>query len=528
MTARRFALLALLAFAPLAHADVKLHPLFTDNVVLQRGVAAPVYGTADAGESVNFTLTKPDGTSVASKQPIVVKADGKFTLSLPADLAAGTGYTLTVSGKNSVTLKNVAIGDVWICSGQSNMAMANFACVDAENVKANSKNPKLRLFTVERKTSPVPLSEAKDLEHLAKWVESGPNTVGPFSAVAYHFGQYLQKHLPGDVPVGLIHTSWGGTPAQAWTSREALDAVPALKYYHEELPIRIKAFDPAKAEAEFQAATAKWKDAVAKAKAEGKKAPAAPRKPSDPKVAAQSPSNLYNAMIHPLLGYAVRGAIWYQGEANAGRAFEYRTLLPTMIKDWRKRFNNDFTFLVVQLAPYLAKSPEPQESAWAELRESQYLATKALPKVGLAVITDVGDEKDIHPKQKQPVGDRLAIAALSIEYGLPVEPTGPVFKAMTVEGDKAVLSFEHIGGGLECKGDRLAGFTIAGEDRKFHNAEAEIKGETIVVRSDMVSKPVAVRFGWANFPVVNLWSKGGLPAVPFRTDDFPMLTAAKK
>ena len=233
-------------------------------------------------------------------------------------------------------------------------------------------------------------------------------------------------------------------------------------------------------------------------------------------------------MIHPILPFPIAGATWYQGESNAGRAYEYRTLLPTMIKDWRAKWGKELPFMVVQLAPYQAISKDPQESNWAELREAQYLTTKALPKVGLSVITDVGDEKDIHPKPKQPVGERLAIAALAIEYGQKVEPIGPTYKAMHVEGEKAVVTFDHLGGGLVGKGDKLTGFAVAGEDRKFVNADAEIKGDAVVVSSSQVSKPVAVRFGWAQYPVVNLWSKDGLPAVPFRTDDFPGVTQKKK
>ncbi len=513
--------------ASAARADVTLHPLFTSNMVLQQGVAAPVYGKADPGEAVSFTLTGPDGTASASKQPVVAKADGSWSFALPADLKAGTGYALTVKGKNAVELKNVAVGEVWVCSGQSNMEMAVNGSETPDKVKAASKNPKIRLFTVAKKTSPTPLDDYKDLSHLKGWVECGPETVGSFSAVGYHFGAYLQKHLPGDVPVGLIHTSWGGTPAEAWTSKEALDAVPSLKHYNENLAKKLQDHDPAKADAAFKAATEKWKETSAKLKADGKPVPRAPQKPGDPNLSQNSPARLYNAMLHPLLGYPVKGATWYQGESNAGRAFEYRTLLPTMIQDWRNKWHAELPFMVVQLAPYLAISKEPQDSSWAELREAQYLATKALPKVGLSVITDVGDEKDIHPKPKQPVGERLAVAALAIEYGQKVEPIGPVYKAMAVEGDKAVLTFDHTGGGLAAKGDKLTGFVVAGEDKKFHNADAEIKGDTVVVSSKDVPKPVAVRFGWANYPVVNLWGKSGLPAVPFRTDDFPMVTGPK-
>jgi sialate O-acetylesterase len=233
-------------------------------------------------------------------------------------------------------------------------------------------------------------------------------------------------------------------------------------------------------------------------------------------------------MIAPLVPYAVRGAIWYQGESNAGKAYEYRTLFPAMIRDWRKQWGRDFPFLLVQLAPFMKITTQPGDSNWAELREAQYRATKVLPKVGMAVITDVGEENDIHPKKKAPVGNRLALLARKIAYGEGIVAMGPEYKSMKVEGNRAVLTFDNVGAGLECRGEKLTGFAVAGADRKFHNAEAEIRGDTVVVHSPAVEKPVAVRFGWANYPVVNLWNKDGLPATPFRTDDWPGITQPKE
>jgi len=316
------------------------------------------------------------------------------------------------------------------------------------------------------------------------WFECGPETVGGFSGVAYFFGRDLQKAL--DVPIGLIHTSWGGTVAEAWTPKSALEADPKLKGL---IPTDIKIDD---------------------------------NKPN-----ANQGTVLYNGMIAPLIPYGIKGAIWYQGESNAGRAEQYETLFPTMIKSWRKDWNQgEFPFFFVQLAPFMKIEKDPTDTAWARLREAQRLTLK-LDKTGMAVITDVGDEKDIHPKQKEPVGARLALAARAIAYGEKIEYSGPTYDSMKVADGKAILSFKHLGGGLVAKGDALTGFTIAGDDKVFYNAEAMIQGDTIVVSSSQVAKPVAVRFGWANYPVVNLWNKEGLPASPFRTDDWAVETKKK-
>ena len=252
------------------------------------------------------------------------------------------------------------------------------------------------------------------------------------------------------------------------------------------------------------------------------------RVPENPVTSAKRPCGLYNAMIAPLLPYAIKGAIWYQGESNAGRSFEYRKLFPAMIKCWRDEWKQgDFPFLFVQLAPFMKIEPEPKESGWAELREAQLLTALHCPKTAQAVITDVGEEADVHPKQKDPVGARLALAAQAIAYGEKIEFSGPAYAAMKVQGNKVILSFTHLGGGLVAKDGALKGFTIAGADKKFVNAQAEIQGDKIVVCCDQVAKPAAVRYGWANFPVVNLWSKAGLPASPFRTDDWPGVTWPK-
>ncbi len=475
--ARLLALAATAGLAPAARADVTPHPLFTDHMVLQRDAEIPVWGLAESGEEVTVSLDEASAKATAG-------ADGKWSAKLPAR-KAGTGLTLTIKGKNAVELKNVAVGDVWVCSGQSNMEWPINASWDAEKYKSQPQNKTVRLFTVAKRTAATPLTDQKDLKHFTGWAEPGPGNVGGFSAVAYHFGQHL--HGTVKVPIGLIHTSWGGTPAQAWASTEAMDAVPALKHY---------------------AAAAK-----------AAKGPVGPG----------SPASLYNAMIHPLLPFAIKGAIWYQGESNAGQAFEYRTLFPTMIKDWRAKWGSDFPFLCVQLAPWHANDADGVQ--WAELREAQLLATQTLPQVGMAVITDVGDLFDIHPKDKVTVGLRLGQYARGMVYGQKIVYSGPVYKSLKVEGNKAVLSFDHVGGGLAGKYGTLNGFEVCGKDRVFHPAKAQIKGDTVEVTAAGVDAPEAVRFGWKNYPVTNLWNrqldgKGiALPATPFRTDDYPLTTA---
>jgi sialate O-acetylesterase len=511
-----------------ARADVKPHPLFTDNMVLQQGVLCPVWGIAEPGETVKVSLENNEGKAT-SKDTYAATADknGKWSVSIKAP-KAGTGYTLTISGKgdNPITLKNVAVGEVWVCSGQSNMEMRVDQSETPAKIKAEAKHPEIRLFTVHQRTSPAPISDQNDLKHFTKWVECSPDTVGGFSAVAYHFGVKLQKEL--GVPVGLIHTSWGGTPAEAWASLEALEAEASLKHYAETgrtAAKRYASYDPMQALADYETALAKWKDAAAKAKEDGKTAPKQPAKPGPtaPALGPNVPGSLYNAMIHPLLPFAVKGAIWYQGESNASRAYEYRTLFPTMIQDWRKKWGSELPFFAVQLAPYRGGQSGVD---YAELRDAQLFATKKLPKVGIAVITDHGNETDIHPKPKQPVGERLALAAAGIAYDKKIEYSGPLFKAIEIEGNRAVLSFDHVGGGLVAKEGTLTGFAVAGEDKVFHAAKAEIKGDKVIVTSADVSTPVAVRYGWVNFakPTLNFFNADGLPATPFRTDDFPLTT----
>jgi len=499
MTLRRLFLgvLACVWLAPPLRAEVEPHPIFSDHMVLQQGTPLRVWGKANPGEKITVRLEREGQPAVTATTTADDK--GRWSVELPAQ-KAGTGFTLTVQGQNTVTFKNVAVGEVWICSGQSNMQWELWRLTredQGKKVAAQAKHPNIRLFTMPRRPALTPqedfpvlkikMKRDKDYDVVfGQWQECTPETAYEFSAVAYFFGRDLEKAL--NVPIGLIATNWGGTVCEAWTSLEALESVPDLKYLAD-------------------------------------RARQAQQNPPQKKgLSPNIPTVLFNGMIHPLLKFPIRGAIWYQGESNAPRAYEYRTLYPTMIQDWRKRWGHDFAFLGVQLAPYWDGNSEGVR--YAELRDAQLHATRVLPKVGLAVITDAGDEKDIHPQQKEPVGARLALAARALTYGEKIVYSGPIFREAKFDGKKAILSFDHVGGGLVAKDGPLVGFTACGTDRVFKPAQAVIEGDKVVVTCDDVDQIVAVRYGWVNFakPTLNLFNKEGLPASPFRTDDFPLTT----
>lgn len=520
-----FAIAVVGAFAVPSRADVKVHPLFSDNAVLQRGVEVPVWGTAAPNEDIQVTLAGGDGPAAVVKTK--AGADGSWKVALPKRDTA-TDLTLTVKGANEVAFKNVAIGDVWLCSGQSNMEwrLSQLTKDDqGKKVAAAAANPNIRLFDVPNRVFPEPQKDFPASKTSGTWLQCTPETVINFSAVGYFFGRDIQASQK--VPVGLISSEWGGTPAEAWTSDEGLRADSNVKHYADRAAEQLKSFDLEKATKAYEAAMAKWKTDSEEAKKAGKPAPRAPQKPGPGGVHPHFPSALYNGMIAPLQPFPLKGAIWYQGESNAGRAAEYRSLMPALIKDWRQKWGTELPFFQVQLAPFKGGASGVD---YAELRDAQFNTTQILPKAGIAVITDVGDETDIHPQRKEPVGQRLALAARALAYDEKIEYSGPTYKSLRVDGDKAVVTFEHLGGGLTVKGDGLAGFTVAGEDNAFHPAMAEIVGDTVVVKSDKVAKPVAVRFGWVNFakPELNLFNKAGLPAVPFRSDDLPLTTLPKK
>lgn len=634
-----------------------LHPLFSDHVVLQREKPVPVWGWSQPGTKVTVSFA---GQTVAA----TVAADGKWMVKLKKLAASAEARTLTVTNSTtheSAVVSDVLVGDVWLCSGQSNMEMGVAMC-DVTNDIATANLPQLRLLTVAHRISTAPVDSLS-----CQWLPCSPETVlkgawGGFSASAFFFGRDVQREL--NIPVGLIHSSWGGTIAEAWTSAEGLEPLgdfnEAVQRFRDselkkgkdnyaqvyqkwceakdpgtiqgwekvasvdaawksvEMPqwverVGLPGFDGMvwlRREFEVPAAWAgkelklslgpiddfdtTWINGVrvgqmnrydqpriytvpANVLKPGRNvitvrvldtggdggfsgpaeqlriAPSAeaaepvslagqwqmrdsaplaqlgavPQPPNsgNPNV----PTALYNGMIAPLLPFAIKGAIWYQGESNADRAWQYRRLLPAMIADWRKRFGvGEFPFYIVQLAAFQPTAPQPRENNWAELREAQAFTARTVKNSGLAVAIDIGDAADIHPKDKKNVGHRLALSALAQTYGKKLEYSGPWYRAMKVKGDKITLKFDHVDGGLVAKGGKLTGFAIAGDDKKFVWADAVIEGNTVVVSSPQVAKPVAVRYAWDINPVCNLFNQAGLPAVPFRTDDWKAITEKNK
>jgi len=507
-------LFACLVFAsPWARAEVRLPSLFSENMVLQAGAKDPVWGTADPNEKVTVTLGSTQATATAD-------ASGRWKVEI-GPLEPGGPFEMTVAGSNTIVIHNVLVGQVWICSGQSNMGFEVAPTPDVwgtgvehyQKVIASANHPMVRMFTVDQTVAGKPQSNVA-----GKWEMTSPETVGHFSAVGYFFGLNLLKSL--HEPIGLIHTSWGGTPAESWTPLPTLKSDPAFRDILQRWQKEEQAY-PAEI-AHYNQALQDWEQATRQAEVAGKPMPAAPRLPGDPRSNPWRPASLYNAMIAPLVPYRIEGAIWYQGESNADRALQYRKLFPDMIRDWRHAWDEgDFPFLFVQLASYQDVQPPAN---WPLLREAQ-LMTLPLPKTAMAVTIDIGSASIVHPRNKQEVGRRLALAAQAVAYDQKVIYSGPLYSAMEVEGDKIRLHFTHLGGGLVAprlfgNPERLVGFTIAGADHKFVGASARIEGDTVVVESDRVEHPLAVRYGWQNYPICNLYNQAGLPASPFRTDDW--------
>jgi sialate O-acetylesterase len=486
---------ALLALPLLA--EVKLPAIISDHMVLQRGIPVKIWGWAEAGESV--TVQFAGQTVTGMTQP-----DGKWGVWL-APLNAGASGELTIAGKNTLKVQDVLVGEVWVGSGQSNMQWNVQRSMNPEQEARNANYPRIRLFRVPLKTSESPEPDVQ-----AKWEVCAPETIPQFSAVLYFFGRSLHKHM--NVPFGLIQTAYGGTPAQAWTSKEALAADAAL------VPILgewTKALD------RFPEGMEKYHAAMAQWEKNGAKGPR-PGRPLGPGHAHQ-PAGLYNAMVHPLLPYGIKGAIWYQGESNASKvqAPLYKRLFETMIQDWREKWGQgDFPFLWVQLANF-AKAASPED--WVLVQEAQTQTTE-LKRTGQAVINDIGDPVDIHPTNKQDVGARLALAARHYAYGEQLVYSGPRYRTVTAEGPttgdrgaKLRVWFDSVGGGLKARGGgALKGFEVKGPDGVWQAADARVDGPTVVVSSPTVNNPRAVRYAWAANPDCNLINAEGLPAGVFR------------
>jgi sialate O-acetylesterase len=461
-------LAANLVSADLASADVRLPKIFGNHMVLQQGVLNPIWGTATAGEQVTVSIGDTKAATTADN-------DGRWMVKIAAPPVGGP-YTITVAGKNTVMLSDVLCGEVWICSGQSNMQWPVQRAQDGANEINAANYPKLRLFQVDRRIAATPQTDVE-----GEWLVCSPQTVASFSAVGYFFGRDLQKNL--DLPVALVQSAWGGTIAEAWMSSAALTGVEEFK------PIVDRA-------ARFSS-----------------------RQPNQA-------TNLYDGMLAPIIPLAMRGVIWYQGESNVSRAEQYAKLFPALIADWRKAWGQgDFPFLFVQLAPYRYGAKDPAEAA--ELREAQRKAL-SVANTGMVVTTDIGNAKDIHPRNKQEVARRLSLWALGTVYGKEVVYSGPLYDSYTIEDNRLRIKFKHAAGLVAKDNAELTHFTIAGEDQKFMPAKATIDGETLVVASDAVPKPVAVRFGWRDDAEPNLFNAAGLPASPFRTDSWPLVTAGAR
>jgi sialate O-acetylesterase len=505
----------ILALAPALHAELKLPAIISDHMVFQQKQANPVWGWDTPGTRV--TVTFADQTKTAQAGP-----DGKWTVRLDPLPANDQPQTLTITGTDKREIQDVLVGEVWMCSGQSNMAFTLNADWNGDLEAAESNLPNLRLIKVPQVGTQVLQNDFK-----GAWKASTRESAAGFSAIGFFYGRHLHRIL--GVPVGLIDNSWGGSAAEAWVRRESLAKDARFQRLMDDTARQEAYLESAKATADYEARLAEWKKNADRAKAEHKLAPRQPQRPQQWLAGNARPGNIFCGVVHPTLGYGIKGVIWYQGESNAGRACEYAQLFPFMIEQWRKEWNQgDFPFYWVQLANYQAEKPEPGESDWAELRESQ-TKTLNLPNTGQAVIIDLGEGKDIHPKNKHDVAARLVRWALVKDYGLKFPYRSPEFKTLEISGHKAAVTFDCFGSSLRPFGvNEAIGFAVCGEDKVWHWAKGAIVGDDKVeVWSDQVDKPVAVRYGWASNPVCNLASKDGLPVTPFRTDDFEMVTRPK-
>ena len=505
-----FTAIALGWFAATAHAGTLQMPtIFGDSMVLQRGQPIHVWGWATPSTPVTVRIGDASVGGAAGD-------DGRFDVKLPAMRSGAGPLTGSVTaGEETIAWNDILIGEVWVCSGQSNMKWMVSNSNDADLELLSAENDQLRLITVPNRAS-------RELERNfeGRWESASADTVAEFSAVGYFFGRRLQEVL--DVPVGLINNAWGGSAAEAWIDQPTLAADPRFTPLVDQWEGRMENYD-------YDAVLADWEKRDQAWRERGDEG-GRPRRPNNEADGNHRPGNLYNGVLSPVIGYTISGVIWYQGESNSGRAYEYRDLFPKMITTWRQRWGQDeFPFYYVQLADYLAEATGPEESSWAELREAQTMTMDKLDNVGEAVILNLGEATDIHPRNKLEVANRLVRWALANQYDHDIAHKSPRYQSMATRDGKAVLKFKDVGGGLDTFDvtDPL-GFVIAGEDRQFVPATAEITGEdTIVVSAESVTDPVAVRYGWANNPVVNVQSREGLSLTPFRTDDWPGVTQNK-
>ncbi len=502
-----------------SYADIKMPAIFADNMILQQNQKVPVWGWTEPGENVTveFGVQKKE-TAADAQGGWMVKLDPMKASSEPQTMTISSSKTSPspnppISKSPNLQIKNILVGEVWLCSGQSNMALTVSQAMNANQEISEANYPEIRQFTVFRKVSGQPESNLR-----GRWTVCTSDKAGGFTAVGYFFAREIYKALK--VPVGIISVSVGDTPAAAWTQWEAMDKDPNL----EPILQRFKQ-DCAGSEEklkDYRKALEELKKKIEEAKAAGTKPPNGIGEPMHD-MNFRRPSGLFNGMIHPLVPYAIRGVLWYQGEYDGLRAAEYSHLLPAMIGSWRQIWGaGDFPFYIVQLANFGREKTDPNQcGSWPLLREAQASTAAKLPNCGLAVAIDIGEAENIHPTNKQEAGRRLSLLALAKDYGKKeIVYSGPIFKSMSIEGRDVSITFDSLGGGLLSKGEELKGFAIAGSDKIFYWADARIKGNTVVLSSAKVDTPVAARYAWTDNPACNLYNKEGLPAVPFRTDNW--------
>lgn len=493
-------LIPILLLVPLfasAQTQLKLAALFSDHMVLQREQVVPVWGWAQAGEEVTIEFGGQKKTEKAD-------VTGKWLVRLDPMPASAEGRELTVqstSGNQRSKIIDIVVGDVWLCSGQSNMLFRMNKVENSQQEIAAANQPGIRFFSVKEQFAQSPATDVG-----GAWKPVSPATVAECSAVAYYFATALQQKI--GVPIGLLVSSVGGTRIEAWMQPQTLASLGEADSMIEKWK-NVSPEEFGKIAAEYRAYQYQ-RDTPRPPTTTEPNQKSTPRKPPEMRC-HDCPGALHDGMIAPLQPFAIRGFLWYQGEANSGRPASYEKLLPGLIADWRKVWGKDLPFLFVQLAPFQSTHPA--------FREAQQRIWQMTANTAMVVTTDVGDAKDIHPTRKRPVGERLALAARALSYGEQVEYSGPVFKSMSIERDRVVISFSHLGAGLMAKGDAITGFTVAGKDGKFVPASAVIEGSTVLVSSEKISSPTAVRYAWAMVPDGNLFNHEGLPAAPFRTDE---------
>lgn len=505
------AAILLSALAGVAGADVRLPKIFGNHMVLQRDMAIPVWGWADAGEKVTVQLgTGPAVSTTANDR-------GQWKVSL-APVPAGGPLQLTVTGNNQVVFDDVLVGEVWLCSGQSNMEMTVGASNNFPQEQAAANFPQIRQIKVARAPRGFP---ADDIQ--GEWKVCAPDTVGAFTAAGYFFAREITRAL--DVPVGLINSSWGGTAIEPWTAPAGFAEVPALENVYKRVQLTNPQSDTYKATlGAYIAATEAWLGTAKAALAGEKPLDPPPAYPNEikPFATERDPTALFNGMIAPLIPYAIRGALWYQGEANHWDGMLYVEKTKALVSGWRKLWGEgEFPYYYVQIAPYVYGNEDPE--VLARFWEAQAAISDVIPNSGMASTMDIGNVNDIHPKNKQEVGRRLALLALANTYGKQgVVCQGPRFKSMAIEGNAIRVTFDHVGGGLISRdGQPLNWFEIIGKDTDFVKADARIDGNTVILTSPEVKEPVAVRFAWHRMAEPNLCNREGLPALPFRAGEVP-------